>query len=50
MGKGFQYMQNNSQILLCVSLDGELGLCPKAREELGDGDAGRAQSRKVSEL
>ena len=30
MGKGFQYMQNNSQILLCVSLDGELGPFPKA--------------------
>ena len=29
-GKGFQDMQNNSQILLCASLDGELGPCPKA--------------------
>ena len=27
---GFQYLQNSPKILLCVSLDGERGPCPKA--------------------
>ena len=27
---GFQYLQNSSKILLCISLNGEPGLCPKA--------------------
>ena len=28
--RGFQYLQSSSEILLCVSIDGEPGPCPKA--------------------
>ena len=28
--RGFQYLQNSSKVLLCVSVNGATGLCPKA--------------------
>ena len=28
--RGFQYLQNSSEIWLCASVDGEIGPCPKA--------------------